>query len=94
VYFWLPTPDLAVKRVASRVALGGHDVPETTVRRRYFAGLRNFFRLYQPLATSWLCFDNSNGRTPCLVAAGRGTIEVTVFDDVRWHTIQEMAGHA
>ncbi|HUY32741.1 MAG TPA: AAA family ATPase [Pirellulales bacterium] len=94
VYFWLPSPDLAVARVASRVAHGGHDVPEATVRRRYFAGLRNFLQLYRPLATSWLCFDNSNGRNPYLVAAGRGTIETTVLDDASWRTILEMAGHA
>jgi predicted ABC-type ATPase len=93
VYLWLPSPDLAVTRVASRVALGGHDVPEATVRRRYLAGLRNFVQLYRPLATSWLCFDNSRGPNPFLIAAGRGTIDATVFDDARWRTIVEVSGH-
>ena len=27
LYFWLPTPDQAVERVARRVAEGGHNVP-------------------------------------------------------------------
>jgi predicted ABC-type ATPase len=48
VFLWLPSADFAVDRVADRVRLGGHSVPEQTVRRRYAAGLRNFFGLYQP----------------------------------------------
>ena len=33
LYFWLNTPDLAVERVRNRVASGGHNVTESTVRR-------------------------------------------------------------
>ncbi|MCY2996183.1 MAG: hypothetical protein NTY19_51290 [Planctomycetota bacterium] len=53
VFLWLPSEDFAVQRVADRVRMGGHSVPEATVRRRYERGLRNFFRLYQPLAATW-----------------------------------------
>jgi len=55
----LNSADLAVSRVAERVRLGGHSVPEETIRRRYNAGLRNFFRLYEPLADSWQMYDNT-----------------------------------
>lgn len=55
----LPSAALAVARVADRVRLGGHNVPEATIRRRYESGLRNFFSLYQPIATSWRILDNS-----------------------------------
>src|ERR1700761_5342526 len=34
-FAWLPHPDMAVNRVAARVAAGGHNVPEADVRRRY-----------------------------------------------------------
>jgi len=53
VFLLLPTADFALKRVRDRVRLGGHDVPEETVRRRYHRGMKNFFELYQPLATRW-----------------------------------------
>jgi predicted ABC-type ATPase len=43
VFLWLPSADFAVGRVADRVRLGGHTVPEETIRRRYRSGLRNFF---------------------------------------------------
>src|ERR1017187_2236556 len=52
-FLWLPSPDLAVLRVAKRVLEGGHQVPEEIVRRRYASGLRHFFRLYTPHVDSW-----------------------------------------
>ena len=49
-FFWLPSPEMAIQRVAQRVLSGGHDIPELVIRRRYMAGLNNFFSLYRPLA--------------------------------------------
>jgi predicted ABC-type ATPase len=54
LFLWLPSAEMALARVADRVARGDHDVPEDLVRRRYAGGLRNFFRLYRPLATRWM----------------------------------------
>ncbi len=51
IFLWLPSADVAIQRVADRVKRGGHSVPEPTIRRRHQAGLHNFFRLYQPLAS-------------------------------------------
>ncbi|OQX79454.1 MAG: zeta toxin [Bacteroidetes bacterium 4484_276] len=59
LFFWLNTPDLAVKRVKTRVQEGGHDIPENIIRRRYDSGLRNFFQLYIPISDNWLLIDNS-----------------------------------
>jgi predicted ABC-type ATPase len=49
----LPSADFAVRRVAMRVAAGGHDVPEADVRRRFERGLRLFSTVYQPLVGRW-----------------------------------------
>ena len=59
LYFWLNTPDLAVERVKMRVAAGGHNVPENTIRRRYSSGISNLFNLYLPISDYWLITDNS-----------------------------------
>ena len=59
VFLWLESPELAVERVCERVASGGHNIPEDVIYRRYFKGLRNFFRLYKPIANTWTIFDNS-----------------------------------
>jgi hypothetical protein len=59
LYFWLNTPDLAVERVKMRVAAGGHNIPESTIRRRYEAGIHNLFELYIPISDYWMVTDNS-----------------------------------
>lgn len=59
LYFWLNTPELAVERVKMRVAAGGHNVPEATVRRRYHSGIHNLFELYLPISDYWMITDNS-----------------------------------
>lgn len=58
-FLMLDSSELAISRVEERVNMGGHTVPETTIRRRYEGGLRNFFQLYQPIANSWQLYDNS-----------------------------------
>ena len=45
IYLWLRTPETAIKRVQDRVRLGGHDIPEEVVRRRYHKGVQNFFAI-------------------------------------------------
>lgn len=58
-YFWLKSDDLAVRRVAIRVASGGHNVPEPTIRRRYRQGIENLRNIYLPLCNYWVLVDNS-----------------------------------
>ncbi len=65
----LPDPEIAIARVAARVAAGGHNIPEATIRRRFKAGLENFHKLYSPLANSWSLYDNS-GDEPKLISRG------------------------
>ena len=66
LFLWLRSPNLAVQRVRERVRAGGHDVTEQVIRRRYAAGLKNFWQIYQALADSWSVYDNSQA-TPLLI---------------------------
>lgn len=91
VFLWLPSADLAVARVRDRVRTGGHDVPEDVVRRRYAAGLRNFFELYQPLAATWRMYDNSL-RTLRLIARGKGRRVTRIAASELWSGIVEEFG--
>ena len=68
-FFWLPSTEYAIARVAERVRMGGHDVPVDTIRRRYHAGLRNFFMIHRQLADTWFMFDNSAPDIPVLIAS-------------------------
>ena len=65
----LPTPEMAIARVAQRVARGGHGVPTSTILRRFSRGWRNFENVYRDLADDWKLYDNS-GSTPALLAEG------------------------
>lgn len=69
IFLSLPTPDLAVAREAARVAQGGHNVPESVIRRRFDRSSRNFRKLYSPLVNRWEWYDNS-AITPRLISAG------------------------
>lgn len=70
IFMYLPSPELSVQRVASRVRNGGHDVPEQTIRRRYRVGLRHFFEVYTPIVDTWRMYDNSRLEEPILIASG------------------------
>jgi predicted ABC-type ATPase len=59
IFLNLPNADMAVARVAARVAQSGHNVPEDIIRRRFSAGLLNFQNIYKYLVDAWILYDNS-----------------------------------
>lgn len=91
IYLWLPAPELAVARVAQRVKVGGHHVPDSTVFRRDSAGMANFFDLYRSLATRWRWYNNSAPANPKLLASGKGDHDERIYDRQTWSTIK--SGH-
>lgn len=93
IFLWLPSADLAVARVADRVRMGGHAVPEATIRRRYATGLRNLFELYQPLATSWRVYDASRAGRLRLIARGKRVRATRLLDTRTWLAIVRRLAH-
>ena len=69
VFLSLPSPQLALQRVAARVEQGGHDVPRVDVIRRFHRNWHNFQTLYRPLADTWSVYENS-GDAPRLLEEG------------------------
>ncbi len=59
-FLWLPSAELAIARVASRVRQGGHDIPKSTIRRRFIRGLLNLRSLYQPVVDETHIYDASS----------------------------------
>jgi len=93
VFLWLPNDDFAVARVAERVRMGGHNVPEETIRRRYYSGLRNFFRLYQELTDKWRFYNNADPSGPRVIASGSGKNCDKVHDIAIWNRIVRELNH-
>jgi predicted ABC-type ATPase len=85
-YLWVPSPELALLRIRNRVKSGGHNVPETDVRRRFSRTLVNLFTLYRPLLDTLHFYDNSSD-IPRLVFEdedGKATIyDVALYEKLR-----------
>lgn len=83
---WIPSPDLAIQRIKDRVKDGGHDVPAEDVKRRFFRGINNFFKIYEPILDSWMMFDNSKAK-PVLIAKRKNNhkevIDHELFNNIR-----------
>lgn len=90
VFLTLPSADIAIARVAERVRMGGHDVPASTIQRRFVSGIRNFFDLYQPMADTWRVYNTSD-TTPRPIASGCGLVIESLTDQVLWNHLQEIA---
>ncbi len=70
-YILISSASQAVDRVALRVTLGGHHVPEDDVRRRFERSRRHFQEHYLPLADEWGLWDNHS--PPAIKIAGSTT---------------------
>lgn len=62
-YAGLATPELHIKRVAARVAAGGHPIAATKIRERFDGSRANLIRLLPRLA-SLRVYDNSEDNDP------------------------------
>ena len=74
-YLWLPSAELAVRRVRQRIRKGGHAVPEPDIRRRYGRSLEHLLADYLPLAHVWSIWDNESSPPILLADSTRYTVD-------------------
>ena len=86
VYFWLNSVELAKARVVERVKLGGHNIPDDVIVRRYFAGLKNLPNIFLPLTDHWIIYDNS-GIDGVLIGSKAKGKEPIIFDEAKLKNI-------
>jgi predicted ABC-type ATPase len=67
--------------------MGGHNVPEDVVRRRYDKGLSNFNSIYSSLSDFWVIFDNS-AEVPKMVAFEKN-LKLKVVDNELYDQISQ-----
>ena len=60
IYLQLATPQIAIRRIASRVRQGGHNVPTADLLRRFSRSWSNFQNTYRSLADACAVYDNSS----------------------------------
>ena len=90
-FVYINAPGINIQRVASRVAIGGHHIPDEDVRRRHQRALNNFFRIFRPLVQSWEVYDNT-GEEPRLIASQQQGQDVLATDDVEWRRLETTYG--
>lgn len=61
IYLRLPNVEASLQRVAKRVALGGHGIPDATIRRRFQRSLEYLEIYYKPIVDEWHIWDSVEG---------------------------------
>ena len=87
LYFWLKSPELAVRRVAIRVASGGHDIAENTIVRRYWQGMQNLRNIYVHCCDSWVLIDNSATEAIWIAERKPGEEEPIIYNEKLYNQI-------
>ena len=87
LFFWLDSPNMAKKRVAQRVAEGGHSIPSETIERRYHNGISNLFAIYIDMADICYIFDNSEGRKE-LIAQKERHKDIVIYNNDKFNLMK------
>ena len=61
VYLRLDSIEDSIARVSKRVAAGGHDIPENTIRRRFGRSRSYFEAIYRPIVDEWYIWESRQG---------------------------------
>jgi predicted ABC-type ATPase len=88
LFFWLNSSELAIKRVSSRVAKGGHNIPIETIKRRYIRGIQNFMSVYKQEVDNWLLLDNSESEST--IIADSYNQQEQIFDIKLWNNFKSI----
>lgn len=89
IYVWLSSVELAITRVALRVASGGHNIPEDVICRRYGRGRKNFLEIYSKLADYWIVYDNTKPRRKLIAEKIPEQPEAIIYQANVWQQIQQ-----
>ena len=90
IFVALDNPETAIRRVNIRVAKGGHDIPEETIRRRFVRGLRNFFKMYRNEVDHWMLLDNSGDCWKIIAIKDQQTGQ-RIFNTNTWHNLEKQS---
>jgi predicted ABC-type ATPase len=88
----LDSVELAKERVLTRVTEGGHSIPEDTITRRYYSGIKNFIHRYKAYADYWLLIDNSR-TTPEIIAEGKENGKPVITSQEKWDIFNSLANY-
>ncbi len=87
LFLTLDSKELAIRRVATRVSEGGHNIPPDVIERRYVKGMLNLFNIYMKIVDKWILVDNSDEDFE-FIAEGSNS-EYVVNNEKKWSNLRE-----
>ena len=73
-YVGLSSPELAIQRVAHRVSMGGHGIPEEDIKRRYYVSLSKLKELMSLIDVLYIYDNSKHMKLVAKEIAGYGTL--------------------
>lgn len=83
IYICLDTPERSIVRVQERVLQGGHDVPDSDVRRRYARSLANLPQAIR-IADRAILYDNSENAHSKMLELRQGRLVWSAAKPLPW----------
>lgn len=81
-FLYLDSAEMCVRRIAARVAKGGHHIPDEDVRRRFGRANANFWNIYKNSADKWhLVFNAGDSFEQIAAGDDKGVI---ILDEARY----------
>ena len=91
IYLWLPSVEVAIERVAERMAHGGHDIPRPAIIRRYPRSISNLLNDYSRICSSTICLDNSGSAPEVIFVQDRDGL--VIENKALFKQLQQGASH-
>ncbi len=81
-FIYLDSAEMCIRRIAARVAKGGHRIPDEDVRRRFGRANANFWNTYRNSANKWhLVFNAGDSFEQIAAGDDKGVI---ILDEARY----------
>ena len=77
-------------RISEQARRVDHSIPANIIERRFYRSLENLMDRYRVVVEEWFVYDNSELKTPALVALGRGAGE-NIIEEQKWQRLLKLA---
>ena len=87
LFFYLPSAEMAIERVALRVSKGGHNIPLDVIERRYKSGIKNLLEFIE-IVDIWSLYDNSKSPAE-IIAKGEYPQKLKIINFEIWEKLKK-----
>jgi len=75
IYVFLDFPEANIARIAKRVQMGGHDIADEVVIRRFYKSVANFWPASE-LADRWKLYYNGDDNFELIAEGGKSVVQI------------------